>query len=44
MMIGFVNPASAEAGMVLVNLVNTMAGDALAPCITKSSSAIVLTA
>ena len=38
-----INPCGAEARMRLGNWVNVNVADALAPCVTKSSEAIVLT-
>ena len=38
----YVNPAGAEAGIFQENRVNTMAADALATYVARSSSAMVL--
>ena len=36
------NPCDAEARIFRVNLVDTMAADALTPCVTRSSATMIL--
>ena len=36
------NPSGAEMGILQLNLVNIMAADALAPCVARSSAAMIL--
>ena len=38
----FINPSGAKTGIIHENLVNTIAADALAPCVARSSAAMLL--